>query len=106
MRAPNPTTSLSNLAAAGPCRRSGYSECGWYNYVYHRYPEFLELSVMLLETYFRKSLDALFGPESDIETVDECFAIYIESKALLLSGLQSSKRTSLIACPHCANKHP
>jgi hypothetical protein len=39
-----------------------------------RYPEFLELGVMLLEIFFCTSLEALLGFESDIETADEYLA--------------------------------
>jgi hypothetical protein len=42
--------------------------------IYLRYPEFLELGVMLLEIYFRNSLEVLLGLDSDIETADECLA--------------------------------
>jgi hypothetical protein len=41
---------------------------------YVRYPEFLELAVMLLEIFFGTSLEALLGFESDIETADEYLA--------------------------------
>jgi len=41
---------------------------------HHRYPEFLELGVMLLEIYFRRSLEAILGVEWQIETMDQCFA--------------------------------
>ncbi len=41
---------------------------------YHRYPEFLEFGVMLLEIYFRRSLEAILGVDWQIETMDQCFA--------------------------------
>jgi hypothetical protein len=40
---------------------------------YYRYPEFLELGVMLLEIYFRKSLEAILNLDPEIKTIDECF---------------------------------
>lgn len=41
---------------------------------FHRYPEFLELGIMLLEIHFGQSLERILGRDQDIVSVDEYFA--------------------------------
>lgn len=67
---------------------------------FHRYPEFLELGVMLLEIHFGQSLERMLGRDQDIVSVDEYFAaaseIYDRKKLDIISrGLRYAVESCL-----------
>lgn len=67
---------------------------------FHRYPEFLELGIMLLEIHFGQSLERMLGRDQDIVSVDEYFAaaseVYDRKKLDIISrGLRSAVESCL-----------
>lgn len=67
---------------------------------FHRYPEFLELGIMLLEIHFGQSLEKMLGRDQDIVSVDEYFAaaseIYDRKKLDIISrGLRYAVESCL-----------
>jgi hypothetical protein len=67
---------------------------------FHRFPEFLELGVMLLEIHFGQSLEAMLGKEEEIVTVNDYFAaaseIYEKRKLDIISrGLRHAIESCL-----------
>ena len=67
---------------------------------FHRYPEFLELGIMLLEIHFGQSLERMLGRDQDIVSLDEYFAaaseIYDRKKLDIISrGLRHAVENCL-----------
>lgn len=67
---------------------------------FHRYPEFLELGIMLLEVHFGQSLETMLGRDQSIESVDEYFAaaseVYDKKKFDIISrGLRHAVESCL-----------
>lgn len=67
---------------------------------FHRYPEFLELGIMLLEIHFGQSLERMLGRDQDIVSVDEYFAaaweVYDRKKLDIISrGLRYAVESCL-----------
>lgn len=67
---------------------------------FHRYPEFLELGIMLLEVHFGQSLERMLGRDQDIVSVDEYFAaaseVYDRKKLDIISrGLRYAVESCL-----------
>lgn len=67
---------------------------------FHRYPEFLELGIMLLEIHFGQSLERMLGRDQDIVSLDEYFAaaseVYDRKKLDIISrGLRHAVESCL-----------
>lgn len=67
---------------------------------FHRYPEFLELGIMLLEIHFGQSLERMLERDQDILSIDEYFAaaseVYDKKKLDIISrGLRYAVESCL-----------
>lgn len=67
---------------------------------FHRYPEFLELGIMLLEIHFGQSLESMLGWDQEIVSVDDYFAaaseVYDRKKLDIISrGLRYAVESCL-----------
>lgn len=62
------------LRVPSPTSSSGDEQSRDDEMSFHRYPEFLELGIMLLEIHFGQSLEKMLGRDHNIASVDEYFA--------------------------------